>query len=167
MKSIVDEGEPIVVYVATDKNLAPTKSFDFTFRSQHCYSQMCSAISTMSASDLIHFAPGNKANRGRPPGAAAQRRLAEAIFGKEGTKEYDEFVTTTRRLYLAGVLPSGVTTLLMNYGWGKVADRIEVEVKNEMEELSEDDLRDRARRLAVATFARPTPVPKDDEPTVQ
>lgn len=112
--------------------------------------------------------PKGEQRGGRQPGYMAQRRLCEDILGKQGTKEYDEFVASTRRFLLAGVLPPGITTLLLHYGYGKPVDRIEVkEVKNEMEDLTEDSLRDRARRLAAATFIRPTPESGEADPTVQ
>lgn len=106
--------------------------------------------------------------KGQTPNWVLQRRLCHAILGKEGTPEYEEFVATTRRHYLAGILPPGITTLLLHYGYGKPVERIEIEdtTQNDMEGLSEEALRDRARRLALSQYAFPAPPPGDD-PTVQ
>jgi hypothetical protein len=94
---------------------------------------------------------------GRPPNWVLQRRLCQAIIGKEGTPEYAEFCAVTRRHLLAGILPPAITTLILHYGYGKPVDEVEVEVRHEstLASLSEDELRSRARRLAMAKFILP------------
>jgi len=99
---------------------------------------------------------------GRPPNFILQRRLAQAILGKEGTVAYKEYVTTMRRQLMAGILPPAIHQLFLHYGFGKPVDHIEVtEKKDAMVDLTEDQLRDRARRLAMAKFILPDR--EDDE----
>jgi len=92
---------------------------------------------------------------GRPPAWVLQRRLCQSILGKEGTPEYTEFCQTMRRHLLAGILPPAITTLILHYGYGKPVEEIEVTDKtpdSPMGHLTEDQLRDRARRLSMAKF---------------
>jgi hypothetical protein len=99
---------------------------------------------------------------GRPPNFILQRRLAQAILGKEGTPEYKEYVATMRRHALAGVLAPALHQLFLYYGYGKPVEEIEITEKfpdSPLVHLNEDELRDRARRIAMARFIMP---PSDD-----
>jgi len=91
---------------------------------------------------------------GRPPNFVLQRRLAHAILGKEGTPEYEEYVKAQRRLLLAGILPPNIHQLLLYYAVGKPTEQIEVgvTVNDTLAHLTEDELRDKARRIAMAQF---------------
>lgn len=91
---------------------------------------------------------------GRPPNFIIQRRLAQAILGKEGTPEYREYVSAMRRQALAGVLPPALHQLFLYYGYGKPTEEIEITDKREdpLVHLTEEELRDRARRIAMARF---------------
>ena len=91
---------------------------------------------------------------GTTPNYILQRRLAQAILGKEGTPEYEEYVTTMRRHLMAGILPPIIHQLFLHYGHGKPVEQVEVGVTmNEtLAHLTEDELRDKARRIAMARF---------------
>jgi len=106
---------------------------------------------------------------GRPPNWVLQRRLAQSILGKEGTPEYKEYCETTRRHLLAGILPPAIYTLILHYGYGKPVEEIDLEVRtpDPLASLSEDELRERARRLAMARFILPSPEETVDGETVQ
>ena len=96
---------------------------------------------------------------GRTPNWVLQRRLCQSIIGKEGTPEYKEYVDSTRRQLLAGVLPPAIHQLILHYGYGKPVDEIEVteRITDTLSHLSEEQLRDRARRLSMARYILPDP----------
>jgi len=104
---------------------------------------------------------------GRPPNFVIQRRLCQAILGKEGTPEYREYCEAMRRQVLAGVLNPAIHTLLLHYGYGKPVEEIEVEVSQRPDplvHLTEDELRDRARRISMARYilSKPDELPPGD-----
>lgn len=94
--------------------------------------------------------------RGRPPTWVLQRRLCQSIIGKEGTKEYTEYTNAMRKQVLAGVCPPAIHQLFLHYGYGKPVEEIEVVDKTPAEsglaDLTEEQLRDRAKRIAMAKF---------------
>ena len=103
---------------------------------------------------------------GRPPAYIQQRRLAQAILGKEGTPEFKEYVDTMRRHVLAGICPPALHQLFLHYGYGKPVEEIQVsEGPSSMANLTEDELRDRARRLAMAKFILPPPEEDEETPS--
>lgn len=104
---------------------------------------------------------------GRPPNFILQRRLAQAILGKEGTPEYREYCEAMRRQALAGVLNPAIHTLILHYGYGKPVEEIELEVSQRPDplvHLTEDELRDRARRISMARYilSKPDELPPGD-----
>jgi hypothetical protein len=104
---------------------------------------------------------------GRPPNWVLQRRLAQAILGKEGTPEYKEYCEAMRRQVLAGVLNPAIHTLILHYGYGKPVEEIELEVSQRPDplvHLTEDELRDRARRISMARYilSKPDELPPGD-----
>jgi len=72
-----------------------------------------------------------------------------------------------RRQVLAGVLNPAIHTLLLHYGYGKPVEEIEVEVSQRPDplvHLTEDELRDRARRISMARYilSKPDELPPGD-----
>ena len=103
-----------------------------------------------------------------------QKKLCESIIGKEGTDEYNEYVAMMRRHIMAGICPPVIHTLILHYGYGKPVEEVKIDDKrvDPMAGLTEDELRDKARRLAMAQFILSEDKPKDEssgepEPSVQ
>lgn len=100
------------------------------------------------------------AGPGRPRGnhtyLKAQRQLAQDVIGKPGTPEYLEFVRSCRDQLIKGTLAPAVAVLILQYGYGKVADKIEVKDTTEsIENLSITELRQRALELAQEILEAP------------
>ena len=73
-----------------------------------------------------------EAGPGRPVGrknntTLAQKAFAARVLGEPGTPEFDEFVISTRKQLLAGVLAPAITALILHYAYGKPKETIEVE----------------------------------------
>lgn len=117
---------------------------------------------------------------GRPKGMLNKRTLEQREFalrvmqGGKGKEGQDEFEAEVRRQFMAGVLPSNITALIIYYWLGKPVERIEVKDKTpQLAELSPQELRERALVVAQATQrfkdAPETPgdsVPEDSEESV-
>lgn len=117
------------------------------------------------------FVAGQVANpAGRPKGIAnkttqLQREIAERIFGKVGTPEFEAFIAAERKSLMDGTMPPQIKQYWLHCGYGKVVDRVEVHdvPPGEFETVDENELRARARSLAIARFA---PV-EEKESTIQ
>jgi hypothetical protein len=77
---------------------------------------------------------------GRPKGSVnkttlAQKAFASRVLGDPGTPAFDEFVASTRKQLLAGILPPVILTLILHYAYGKPKETVEVQGGLEVTEV--------------------------------